>query len=188
MTIYNSPEDYGLQQVACIDYSSGDYCFDYRVVWKRLADGKLLSARDSGCSCPSPFEDIGMKDLQEVESTGWLKEEIAKDGQSYLSAADASAFLQKVEEALEALESHKKKPPERKTVKKAEKKDEARHDISWRTAATCHLEAAAYQITQALQALKNENDYNGQIHGHSALKEVSEALGDIAAAIERKPK
>lgn len=101
--IYYSPEKHGLEKVAEIDFSDGNYCFDYRVVWRRLSDGKLLSARDSGCSCPSPFEDVNVKDLQEVESTSWLREEIAEDsksGYSHLGAADAQTFLETVEKAL----------------------------------------------------------------------------------------
>lgn len=101
-TIYNHPEQYGLEQVAFIDYSNGIYCFDYRVVWMRLSDRKLLSARDSGCSCPRPFDGVEVKDLQEVESTGWLKEEIAADDRGNLSAADATNFLETVEKALQA--------------------------------------------------------------------------------------
>lgn len=99
-TIYYEPGAYGLEEVAQIDYSDGCYQFDYRVVWRRKSDGKLLSGRDRGCSCPSPFEDQKIEDLQEVESTGWLKEEIAKDGTGYPSAADAASFIEKVEAAL----------------------------------------------------------------------------------------
>lgn len=99
-SFYNDPKSHGLEPVAEIDYSDGCYQFDLRVVWRRVADGKLLSGRDSGCSCPSPFEDMGVSDLQEVESTGWLKEEIAEAGRSYPSALDAAAFIEKVEYAL----------------------------------------------------------------------------------------
>lgn len=62
--IYYSPEQFGLEQVALIDYSDGSYRFDLRVVWKRTEDGHLLTARNAGCSCPSPFEDHDMMDLQ----------------------------------------------------------------------------------------------------------------------------
>ena len=48
--VYYEPEKFGLEKIAEIDFSSRDYCFDYRVVWRRLSDGKLLTARDSGCS------------------------------------------------------------------------------------------------------------------------------------------
>lgn len=98
--IYYSPAAFGLETFAEIDYSDGNYQFDYRVVWRRLSDGKLLSSRDSGCSCPSPFENVAVKDLQEVESANWLKEEIATDGREYPSAAEAADFIAKIEQYL----------------------------------------------------------------------------------------
>ena len=55
MTIYNEPEEFGLTVVGDSD-ANGDYEFDMFVVW---TDGKhLFWATDSGCSCPSPFEDF----------------------------------------------------------------------------------------------------------------------------------
>jgi hypothetical protein len=61
-TIYSSPEKYGLTTVGEIDYSDGCYQFDLTVVW-RDAHGRLFYGDDSGCSCPSPFEDMGLTDL-----------------------------------------------------------------------------------------------------------------------------
>lgn len=86
-----------------MDYSSGSYEFDYRVVWRRLSDGVLLTARDSGCSCPTPFEYIGIPDLAEVGDLGWIKEEIAEEmkdlhGNSNL-AQDSAKFLEDIEKA-----------------------------------------------------------------------------------------
>jgi hypothetical protein len=49
MGLYSSPEEFGLTVVAEVDYSDGDYCFDYRIVW-RDASGKFWTSRDSGCS------------------------------------------------------------------------------------------------------------------------------------------
>jgi len=55
--IYYSPEDYGLELVGEIERSDGCYQFDMVAVWKQ-ARGKYWIGQDSGCSCPSPFEDI----------------------------------------------------------------------------------------------------------------------------------
>ena len=54
---YYSPEKSGLEIIGEVDFSDGSYQFNYLVVWKDLATGKLYYAEDSGCSCPSPFED-----------------------------------------------------------------------------------------------------------------------------------
>jgi hypothetical protein len=70
--VYSSPKTYGLKQVAEVDYSDGCYQFDLRVVWKD-AKGRLWTARDSGCSCPSPFEDT--RELDRLFNWRSLEEE-----------------------------------------------------------------------------------------------------------------
>lgn len=103
--IQSSPEKFGLEEIAELEFSNQDYCFDTRIVWRRLKDGQLLSARDSGCSCPCPFEATKVEDLQEVNSITWLQEEIAEahksgyGGNSNL-AQEAPEFIKKVEAAL----------------------------------------------------------------------------------------
>lgn len=62
MSLYYSPEEYGLFTVGEIDWSDGNYAFDYTVIW-RNADSQFFYAEDSGCSCPSPFERAGLDDL-----------------------------------------------------------------------------------------------------------------------------
>jgi len=66
MNVYYNPEKFGLTPVFTMDFSDGCYQFDYLVVWKN-ADGDLFYAEDSGCSCPSPFEDMGMPELTRVQ-------------------------------------------------------------------------------------------------------------------------
>jgi hypothetical protein len=64
--IYYEPEKFGLTILKSHDIA-GSYQFDMIVVW-RTDDGRFLVGQDSGCSCPSPFEDTGVRDLKEVES------------------------------------------------------------------------------------------------------------------------
>jgi len=61
--LYSSPEKYGLAVVGEIDWSDGCYQFDLTAVYRRDFDGRLVWIEDSGCSCPSPFEDKGIPDL-----------------------------------------------------------------------------------------------------------------------------
>lgn len=56
-TLYNTPEEYGLEVVGEFDWCEPDYSFDLLVVWKE-SRGKYWIGEDSGCSCPSPFEDF----------------------------------------------------------------------------------------------------------------------------------
>ncbi len=53
--IYGSPEKYGLRIVAELEYDLRSYNFDKRIVWRDM-EGRYWTARDSGCSCPVPFE------------------------------------------------------------------------------------------------------------------------------------
>ena len=54
--VYHNPEEFGLEPVFEAD-AGGSYEFDKLVIWRKLSDGSLLMGTDSGCSCPSPFED-----------------------------------------------------------------------------------------------------------------------------------
>lgn len=103
--LYYSPEKFGLDVVAEIDYSDGCYQFDLRVVWQS-DDGRLWTARDSGCSCPVPFEDMGRDDLEEVTELSWLAEEADAEYRngcsSYPSATEVSQFKSNLGDALDA--------------------------------------------------------------------------------------
>ena len=63
MNLYSSPEKFALTPVGEVEWGSGGYSFDLTVVYRRDFDGRLAYIEDSGCSCPSPFEDKGIPDL-----------------------------------------------------------------------------------------------------------------------------
>jgi len=56
-SIYYDPAHFGYELVGMLDQD--DLCYEFNMlgVWRRLSDGALFWAQDSGCSCPSPFED-----------------------------------------------------------------------------------------------------------------------------------
>ncbi len=54
-----------LALIADVDLAEPDYSFDLLRIYLRKHDGMLLWATDSGCSCPSPFEDTKVSDLRE---------------------------------------------------------------------------------------------------------------------------
>lgn len=79
---YYSPGASGLAIVGDLD-AGGGYDFDMLVVWQRIEDGALFWSTDSGCSCPSPFEDVNsVDDLTSIsdprefsrEARAWLRE------------------------------------------------------------------------------------------------------------------
>lgn len=96
---YYNPEDLGLVQVALIDHSDGNYCFDYRVVWKHTETGVLYTARDSGCSCPSPFESYNNLADLEVVNFASLEAEVNSETANN-GPTERNAFLQKVRDAV----------------------------------------------------------------------------------------
>lgn len=61
-TVYNSPEEYGLEIFGAFDNRDDlFYEFDETVVFRDTETGQFYVAQDSGCSCPSPFEDFKNK-------------------------------------------------------------------------------------------------------------------------------
>lgn len=61
--IYYNPDHFGLETVGEVEYSSGIYEFDTIVVWRDPKTNEVFAQQDSGCSCPSPFEDHNRKTL-----------------------------------------------------------------------------------------------------------------------------
>ena len=62
---YYHPETQGLVRVATADLAEADYSFDYLVAWADADNpDQFYLGTDSGCSCPSPFEDYsGREDM-----------------------------------------------------------------------------------------------------------------------------
>ena len=102
--IYYNPENFGLKQVAEIDYSSGSYEFDTRVVWKATSNFIFYTMRDSGCSCPAPFEDYNMENIDRLDFDALRREVMYESSggeynKTYISPEQAHEFLEKVRSA-----------------------------------------------------------------------------------------
>lgn len=96
------PEKWGLTVVAELEFSDECYCFDTRIVWKDVT-GKLFTARDSGCSCPTPFEDFNT--MQDIDTFNFqeLEREIEEDlktGYSKVDPLKAREFLKTVKDSI----------------------------------------------------------------------------------------
>jgi len=63
--VYSNPKKHGLTTVAEMSWDNESYQFDITVCW-RDAEGNLYWSDDTGCSCPSPFEDVKNKDELET--------------------------------------------------------------------------------------------------------------------------
>ena len=100
--IYYNPEKFGLEIVAEIEYSSGSYEFDTRVVWKKKDVHSFWTARDSGCSCPTPFEDEDLESIDRLNQDE-LRREVqteSKGNRRNISPEEGQEFLEKVREAV----------------------------------------------------------------------------------------
>lgn len=101
--LYFSPKNYGLTEIAEFD-TADDWEFDMVVVW-RDGEGKLWAAHDSGCSCPTPFEDHTFPtDFVEVRALTDLDPLIAeaREHSDHSQPNDLPDFKRKVREALKA--------------------------------------------------------------------------------------
>lgn len=80
---YYHPEALSLEIVGVLEFSDLDYQFDTRIVWRHIESGVFYTARDSGCSCPCPFEDYNsLEDLTVLNSWDDLLDEIEAEKSS----------------------------------------------------------------------------------------------------------
>ena len=98
--VYYNPDKHGLEVVADLELYEQDYSFDTVVAWRHVESGDVYWAHDSGCSCPSPFEDYNsIESLTKLSFENYWELEIATD-HCYQPNARAD-FLRKVALALD---------------------------------------------------------------------------------------
>lgn len=82
---YYSPEKCGLEILFEVD-TAGSYEFDMFVVWERTSDRTIWWSSDSGCSCPTPFEDVS--ELSEITTDTYYNFKLALENHSHISKED----------------------------------------------------------------------------------------------------
>lgn len=113
MSVYYEPKTFGLEILCTFNDPEASYSFDMFVIWKH-ADGRLFYARDSGCSCPAPFEDYTkLEDLTQITLPGlqsfkdafesWRKSHRWGDDEGYdmCTKTEAIDLFDQVEAALQ---------------------------------------------------------------------------------------
>ena len=60
--VYYHPEKIGLDLIGDVEWSDEPYEFDMTAVWQDPTTRGIYYADDSGCSCPSPFENFHTRD------------------------------------------------------------------------------------------------------------------------------
>lgn len=89
---YSAPEKHGLEMLGQLDLAEPDYSFDMVAVW-RDPTGSMFYAFDSGCSCPSPFEDTTVKDLSPLTDYSAFQREVVEMARSHAESDDFKAGL-----------------------------------------------------------------------------------------------
>lgn len=93
---YYSPEKCGLKLADELD-ADLSYEFEMVAIWKDVKSKRFYWDSDSGCSCPSPFEDVRrLSDLTALNKTHFKLFQDAVNGISRgLTAAEKSRFISK---------------------------------------------------------------------------------------------
>ena len=92
---YYQPEKFDLEKVGEIDMYEPNYDFDIIAVWRHIETNEVYWARDSGCSCPSPFEDYhSLDDLTKLVSANF--DEFEREVKTCYRPDDARDLLRKV--------------------------------------------------------------------------------------------
>jgi len=103
---YYSPEDFGLELIGSVD-TAGTYEYDMFCVWVHEETKAIYYATESGCSCPSPFEDVTIETMTRVPEPNALRS-LMKSwaeqsyGEEPLTGAQISAIIQKTHAAVAA--------------------------------------------------------------------------------------
>lgn len=98
--VYDNPGKFDLETIGSIDWSDGSYCFDLTAVWRNILTRQFVYAEDSGCSCPSPFEDFtSTADLAPITSLAEFRTHLdAQQRPSQDRAAEIVTLVERLHE------------------------------------------------------------------------------------------
>lgn len=91
---YSTPEAYDLVKVYDINVGES-YTFDMLVIWKKK-DGSFVYDTDSGCSCPSPFENCSLETVKPAVPEAireWFTSKFSAEGYSVGELEKALAVI-----------------------------------------------------------------------------------------------
>jgi hypothetical protein len=101
--LYYSPEASNVDLIGTVQWGEASWDFDLTCVWRSKEDPtKFYVASDSGCSCPSPFENIELSELKPMTKhqalAALVQRGIEEDDEDWGSgsSADAAALIEKL--------------------------------------------------------------------------------------------
>ena len=77
--VYYDPEHFGLVQVTEFERTEPSWSFDTFVVWYSKDNDDYYWGSDSGCSCPSPFEDFSYSETDSLVVNLLAAEDVLND-------------------------------------------------------------------------------------------------------------
>jgi len=140
----NDPGKHGLRAIADISYTEGAWEYDFRRVW---ADerGKLYTARTSGCSCGSPFDELRASEPIKPQLSRVVDqtdiERLRREAIERVPMAKWLDFRYKLQNALDNPTTYAFDPVAYAAAKAEEE---------WRTAVAAGLRAAAKDIAESV--------------------------------------
>ena len=79
--VYYNPEAGGLTLIGELDDENASYSYDTLIVLRDDVTGDLYAVADSGCSCPTPFEDVrSFADMTPIKTLDELKTFVKSHG------------------------------------------------------------------------------------------------------------
>lgn len=107
--MYN-PSSCGLVLIDSLDHADS-YEFNTDVIFKDIETGALYYAHDSGCSCPTPFEDVNSLSCMEIITSRQRLTAVIKEVQSrheseysHSDKQEFNSFVKKLKDAFSQYE------------------------------------------------------------------------------------
>lgn len=100
--VYYNPEASGLTLIGELEDENANYSYDTLIVIRDDVTGNLYAAHDSGCSCPTPFEDVrSFSDMTEIKTLDDVKDFVkANHGCAVWPPAQRQKLYRNVRKAL----------------------------------------------------------------------------------------
>lgn len=93
---YYSPKKCGLQIIDALEDPAASYDFSTVVAFRKSRTKRVFIVHDSGCSCPTPFEDVhSLADMSEIRTVKEAREFIQGVYTKY-RLEDIDTFLERV--------------------------------------------------------------------------------------------
>lgn len=101
MNVYQYPENHRLKIISVFEREP-QWDFNMHVIFKHEDTNKVYYAHDSGCSCPTPFEDFsGIDDMEEITKEGFESFSSMIMREDYGTVGEKREFLDKVKLAFQ---------------------------------------------------------------------------------------